>query len=318
MSDSPYDWSFRTDSVDIAVESWSRMLSDNHLSWSVDELFWPQESFEAGVRRRAVGDLTLVDCVCDPSTGTRGTREMATADDEYFVLLMALDGEEVVEQGTDNSLLTPGTAVFWDSTEPASFRVHQRLTKRSLLVPKAALADYGARGHLGAGKLLHVDQPAVRLLASHLDIVAETIDDMPLHAIATIRNATMELLCAAVMGGTVHSAQSPEAMIMQAQRFIDDHLRDPRLGPAMVADSIGVSVRTLHRIFSESGSGVAEIIRVRRLAGARDDILAGMPIATAARRWRYADASHFTRSFKQHYGMTPSDLVAASVQDASR
>lgn len=310
VSDSPYDWSFRTDSVDIAVESWSRMLSDNHLSWSVDELFWPTESFEAGVRRRALGDLTLVDCVCDPSTGSRGTREMATADDEYFVLLMALDGEEVVEQGADSSLLTPGTAVFWDSTEPASFRVNQRLTKRSLLVPKAALADYGARGRLGSGKRLRVDQPAVRLLASHLDIVAETIDDMPLNSIATVRNATMELLCAAVMGDAAHNARSPEAMVMQAQRFIEEHLRHPRLGPAMVADNIGVSVRTLHRIFSESGSGVAELIRIRRLASARDDILAGTPVTTAARRWRYADASHFTRSFKQHYGMTPTELLA--------
>lgn len=308
--DSPYDWSFRTDSADIAVESWGRMLSDNHLSWSVDELFWPQESFEAGVRRRALGDLTLVDCVCDPSSGSRGNREMASADDEYFVLLMALDGEEVVEQGQDTSLLTPGSAVFWDSTVPASFRVNQRLTKRSLLVPKAALADYGARGNLGSGKLLHVDQPAVRLLASHLNIVAETIDDMPLHSIATVRNATMELLCAAVMGAAAHNAQSPEAMIMQAQKFIDDHLRDRRLCPAMVAESIGVSVRTLHRIFSESGTGVAEFVRTRRLASARDDIIAGTPIASAARRWNYTDASHFTRAFKQRYGMTPTDLLA--------
>lgn len=100
-------------------------------------------------------------------------------------------------------------------------------------------------------------------------------------------------------------------MLMRAQSFIENHLRNPRLTPSAVAVEVGVSLRTLHRIFTESEVGVAELIRIRRLAAARDDILAGTPISHAARRWQFSDASHFTRSFKQHYGVPPRSFAAS-------
>ncbi|MFV0253732.1 MAG: helix-turn-helix domain-containing protein [Beutenbergiaceae bacterium] len=311
MRTQPYEWTFRTDSVDVASRSWERMLSENHLEWSLDELFWPEESFSAGVRRRALGDLILVDCACDPSTGHRGQGQVARTDGEYFVLLMTLAGREVVEQGPDQSQLRPGSAVVWDSERPARYRVQQRLRKRSLIVPKSALGELGTRGRLRPGSVLHAQQPAMRLLAGYLDTIAHTIDDLPLQSIAAVRNATLELLGAALHAAASDGARPAAAVLTQAQRYIDEHLRDPALSPAAVASAVGVSLRTLHRLFSGAEVGVAEHIRMRRLAVARDDILAGASITATARRMQFSDGSHFTRSFKQAYGHTPREAAAA-------
>lgn len=313
MRTDPCEWTFQTDSVDVASRSWERMLSENHLEWSLDELFWPEESFSAGVRRRALGDLVLVDCVCDPSSGHRGPGEVARTQGEYFVLLLTRSGREVVEQGMDESQLNAGSAVVWDSETPARYRVQERLSKRSLIVPKAALSELGTRGRLRPGSILHGEQPAMRLLAGYLDTIARTIDDLPLQSIAAVRNATLELLGAALLAADSDGARPMAAVLTQAQRYIDEHLRDPALSPAAVASAVGVSLRTLHRVFAGAEIGVAEHIRLRRLAAARDDILAGASITATARRMQFSDGSHFTRSFKQAYGLTPRQAAAEVV-----
>jgi AraC family transcriptional regulator, positive regulator of tynA and feaB len=91
-------------------------------------------------------------------------------------------------------------------------------------------------------------------------------------------------------------------------RYIDANLRDPKLTPSAVAEAAGVSLRTLQRAFESSDLSVAEIIRTRRLAVARDDILAGASIASVARRWQFSDPSHFSRSFKRHFGVAPGGI----------
>ncbi|HTF52408.1 MAG TPA: helix-turn-helix domain-containing protein, partial [Pseudonocardia sp.] len=68
----------------------------------------------------------------------------------------------------------------------------------------------------------------------------------------------------------------------------------------------------MNRVFNATGQTVHEVVRVRRLARARDEVAAGgTPIATIATRWGFADSSHFSRAFKAHYGSSPRDYREA-------
>lgn len=304
----PHDASFRTESITQAHEAWSRMLSATHLPWSITELMPdPATGFGASVRRRHLADLILVDCACDPSHGVRRGHEIAHTDDSYLVMLMTLRGREIVSQGGTQSLLEPGSVVVWDSETPAEFIVKDPLVKRSLLVPKSALAEVGARGELMTGSVLDATAPAVILLSGYLAALSRTIDDLPLGALPAARNATIELLAAALQA----PAQTPSttgATRATAEAFIERNLRENRLSAADVSKAIGVSVRSLHRAFEDSGDSVSSFIRLRRLSRARDDLASGLTISQVARRWHYTDPSHFSRSFKRHFGINPSDL----------
>ena len=307
----PDDWSFRTHTRAEAYDAWSRMLSTTHLPWSITELVQdPQTGFGASVRRRHLADLVLVDCSCDPNAGVRGSHEIAGTDGGYLVMLMTLRGREVVRQGESQAALAPGSVVVWDSETPAEFLVREPLVKRSLLVPKAALAEVGARGELMTGSVLDATAPAVTLLSGYLDALSATIDQLPLGALPAARNATIELLAAALQE-PVRVPQATAATRTVAEAYIDKHLRQQRLSAAEVSRAVGVSVRSLHRAFEDSGESVASFIRLRRLARARDDLLAGMSVGQVARRWHYTDPSHFSRSFKRHFGVNPSDLTPA-------
>lgn len=68
----------------------------------------------------------------------------------------------------------------------------------------------------------------------------------------------------------------------------------------------------MNRVFNATGQTVSEVVRVRRLARARDEVTDGSSsIATIATRWGFADGSHFSRAFKAHYGSSPRDYREA-------
>lgn len=311
------EWSFRVGDQRAARDSWSQMLSSTHLPWDITELESdPGRGFGASVRRRHLADLVLVDCSCDPCAGARRGYEIGRTDDEYLVMLMTLGGREVVVQGDRESQLTSGSIVAWDSAAPARFLVQEPLVKRSLFVPKSALSEVGARGELLTGSVLDGDAPAVILLRNYLDALARTIDDLPLSALPAARNATIELLVAALQAPAEAPGVSPLATRHAAERYIDRNLAEHQLSPVTVAAGLGISVRSLHRAFEDSGETVSGFIRLRRLARAHDDLLAGTPVSQVARRWRFADPSHFSRSFKRYYGHSPSELTFRA--DAAR
>lgn len=304
-------WSFRTCCPDQAHDSWGRMLSATHLEWNLTSLAdRGPAGFGAAVRRRRLGDLALVDCRCDPCAGVRRRSEIARTDGGFLVVLMTLRGSEVVAQGDGRSVLAPGSVVVWDSETPAEFLVRTPLVKRSLLVPKSALAEVGARGSLVTGSVLDADAPAVTLLARYLDALSDTLDGLPDAAVPAARNATIELLAAALQSPG-RPADGALATRAAAEAYIERQLRDPSLSPSTVAAGVGVSLRSLHRSFQDTPDSVSGVIRRRRLVRARDDLLAGESVGQVARRWQFADPSHFSRVFKRQFGLSPRDLVGA-------
>ena len=68
----------------------------------------------------------------------------------------------------------------------------------------------------------------------------------------------------------------------------------------------------MNRIFNATGQTVGEVIRVRRLARAREDLIdSDLSVSAIAHRWGFSDPSHFTRSFKAHYGASPREYRTA-------
>lgn len=260
------------------------------------------------LRRQWIDDLALVDCFCPPCVGSRG-RDLINAEDERMVVLVLVqEGRELVEQGDGRVELGAGDAIVWDTPNPIRFRVTEPLRKRSVLIPRAALEEYS--GHVWPTSGLRVDAsaPALRLLASYLSSLADALPGLSPSAMMAARNATLELLVGALRPGTpLDLGSAMPAMRDSMVRWIDQHLQGRDITPAAVAAAHSVSVRTVHRVFGARAETLGEIVRMRRLARARDDLLGSPdPIAVIAHRWGFSDASHLSRTFKEQFGMPPS------------
>jgi AraC-like DNA-binding protein len=105
--------------------------------------------------------------------------------------------------------------------------------------------------------------------------------------------------------------QEREAMVRRLRAYVDAHLWDRNLTPASVAAAQHISLRYLHRLFEGQDSTVGRWIQHRRLEEARRELArpgrGDITVAAVARRWGFASASHFSRSFRATYGMSPSD-----------
>ena len=70
----------------------------------------------------------------------------------------------------------------------------------------------------------------------------------------------------------------------------------------------------LYTTLSRSGVVLGERIRVRRPEGCRRELarsaVTGRPISSIAHAWGFGDATHFSRTFREAFGMSPSEWRA--------
>jgi AraC family transcriptional activator of tynA and feaB len=204
--------------------------------------------------------------------------------------------------------MTPGDVVAWDSTNRNRFTVREPLSKRNMLIPWPALDEVGGRMWMRDGIKLDRTGPATQLLTSYLDTLTQVLPRLDSAAISAARRAALVLLAGALRSDSdVSSAEIPRpALRASIERYIDRHLLDGPVTPTAIASAHWVSIRTVNRVFSATGQTVGEVVRTRRLTRARKDLThSDWPISDIAHRWGFSDTSHFSRSFKAHYGSSP-------------
>jgi AraC-like DNA-binding protein len=126
------------------------------------------------------------------------------------------------------------------------------------------------------------------------------------HLLDVLASAYMALLDDQVSGSAVMSARFSKVKL-----FIEDHLRNPELKPALVARRMGVSDRYLRMIFAVSDEPASAYILRRRLEECavqlRDPRWRHHSITSIAFSWGFNSAPHFARSFRAQFCCSPSD-----------
>ena len=101
------------------------------------------------------------------------------------------------------------------------------------------------------------------------------------------------------------------AQLTTIQAFIQQHLGDPGLSPAMIAAAHHISLRSLHQLFHDECLTVAGWIRQRRLECCRRDLsdpaLAPRPVAAIAAKWGFSSPGDFSRAFRAVHGLPPAE-----------
>ncbi|MFD6186011.1 helix-turn-helix domain-containing protein [Streptomyces goshikiensis] len=97
-------------------------------------------------------------------------------------------------------------------------------------------------------------------------------------------------------------------LMARIRAHISQHLSDPGLSPRSIAAAHHISVRHLHWLFSREATTVGTWIRERRLEQAARELARpghGKTISCIAHRWGFISANHFSRVFRQRYGVSP-------------
>ncbi|MBB6096504.1 AraC-like DNA-binding protein [Povalibacter uvarum] len=152
-----------------------------------------------------------------------------------------------------------------------------------------------------------------RIFASMVDQMFAIAHELDEHATDSLADALPYMLVTALDGADAASLECSSRLTLlhrhRIQQFAKEHLRDPRLDAKMIAEGVSLSIRRVYELFNPSSASLMKWVWHERLERCRRDLgtsaLRARPIGAIAFAWGFSDICHFSRTFKQRYGMTP-------------
>lgn len=287
----------------------------------IDDVFCPMHcapegsaaQFDARLDAAELGDLRLARISTSPVAVTRRPRDIARIKDPPYLLKFQLRGEARWSQRGREVHLRPGDFVIASTAEPYRLDVFTPHEMLVLAVPVPIMRRLTVDPGQFIGRRMPAEDAACGLLSSFVAQAARRLPQLPEPMAERVQANVLDLL-----GGVLeaHSGtradRSMEAQRRRMKRFIARNLRLRHLGPEMIAATFGVSTRYVHKCFAAEEHTVVRYIRNERLQACRraliDPVCAGMSITDIALQWGFYDLPHMTRSFREAYGLTPTEF----------
>ncbi|QYD68314.1 helix-turn-helix domain-containing protein [Paraburkholderia edwinii] len=288
-------------------------LRASNVSWDVSRK--RADPLSVGILPRDAGTAKLMSIWGEPVTARRGPLELARDDNAYIGILYQRVGCTVYEFGKQQVDVRAGDIAIWHSAHSAQFAMPEPFRKLCMLVPVSEFElDLPNAASLD-GLRIDAASHSGTLLGSWLTALADQVMTQRHAPLVSSVDTTLGVLAATI---TAHvrkpNATRAQDLLLRVMRYIDGRLDDPTLTPAMIAQHFGISVRYLHRIFSERQLTVSGWRRARRLAKCRAELAdsgSRRTITEIALSWGFSDVAHFSRLFKSAFGMSPNTFRRA-------
>lgn len=312
---------FRSDDLPVEqrFDTWRELSSKAVLRTLIDSD--RATDFRATLRAAGLGPVQVSAMTYQSMRSRRTPRLVRAADPELYQLALTRGGRQSMTWRDHQLILGDGELFFYDTSVPftAEIRAGQAAASSVMVQVPRELLPMG-RDQVAdlLGTRVPASDPIGLLLRQFIDAIAHPAPAgaAPYTAADAGRlGLVLADLLTALLGRQRELAGAPlgrinkDTQLACVQAYIERRLGDLDLTPVAVAEAHHISLRSLHRLFEEQGTGVAGWIRARRLERCHHDLtdpaLAGRPIHTIAARWGFPRPADFSRAFRSAYGLTP-------------
>jgi AraC-like DNA-binding protein len=243
---------------------------------------------------------------------------IAESVEECLFVKLVKAGSMIIEQGGHIQRFQAGKIVLVDSTklyrqhfaeytQLIALRIPKstlnergfRLDLRGLVEPDVATPDVGAVGDLIFSMARQAGATSTRMRRRQGEHLLDLIDTLVDDPSALLR------------------ARSGDATLFRAKRFIAQNLRNADLTATLIASEVSASEAHLNRLFRTEGVSLMRYVWSCRLELALR-LLKGctgsqVQIQEIAYRCGFSTSAHFSRAFKNRYGISPRDAITANL-----
>ncbi|MDN3358986.1 helix-turn-helix domain-containing protein [Actinomadura sp. DC4] len=226
---------------------------------------------------------------------------------------LQVSGSSMVVQGEREAMLRPGDIALYDTTLPYTLvndsGIHQhffRIAQNDLALPADALTELTALRLSRSDPVLDLASTYLQRMADHLMAANDCLA-------TDLSEPTIELIRAAIMTRLPDPRLAREplngTLELRIMEYVRAHLAEHDLSATRIASEHHISVRHLYAILARAGISLGDWIREQRLEECRKELTKPgareTPIFSTAQRWGFVNAGHFSRVFKEAYGMSP-------------
>lgn len=153
------------------------------------------------------------------------------------------------------------------------------------------------------------------IVARTLHAAAASIDTLSDAEWEAVAQSTAELLLTLMVERTTAGADTPSGKAALLQRIyasIERGIQNEDISVAEIAQAEGISERYVQKLFESTGENFSHYVRERRLQRAWHDLSnpaeTAVPISDIAYRYGFSDSAHFSRLFRERFGMPPREF----------
>ena len=275
-----------------------------------------EQPFIGTVSTGNLGTVRIATSSSLPQQITRTRRLIRQDEREYLMVGVQSAGHALVQQHDRTARVGRGGLVFWDTRHPYDILFPTDWRMSVFQFPRYSFGF--TEDFIGRMTAVNVggDRGIGRVVSSFMTSINDATDAGDLAEVAPLHNSAVDLLSAAIRTELADQAAASDGLLECVLAYIRQNLADPNLCASQIAAEHNVSVRTLHRLFSATGQGVAEHIRNLRLERIKTELAdptsRRYTISALARKWGFLDPSTFSRAFKDAYGITAREWAACA------
>ena len=302
-----------------AFEYWNDMVCDEfvQLECTTDR----RDDFFGTIRGCHLDQMQISEVNSDPQHVYRSRRQIAKSSVSEFLLSLQLDEVGFVNQDGRIAELHPGDFALYDSTRPYELHFNQPFRQIVLQIPYDPLAERFINPQQITATKISARTGVGALTSQFIRSVATRIDSLSPQDRRVITEHVIELV--ALSMGSMSSlkeangqSSSRTAMLERLKQYIEINIRDPKLGPRLMAEQHGISQRYQRMLFASTGTTISRYIMDRRLALCCEALasaaMAEYSVTEIAFSFGFNDAAHFSRKFREAYGMSPTQYRASN------
>ncbi|MEE7451203.1 AraC family transcriptional regulator [Methylobacterium radiotolerans] len=271
-------------------------------------------AFTGTLEAAEVGPL-LITRVTQSAVTTVATPDTIRRHGKHETLNVAftLQGRVFSAQDDRTAIQNPGDIVVMDR-RPATMASDVDTQTLFVEVPRESLERALGSTRRFTALTIGADQPGTSMVTAFFQQLIRNAGRLTPDMANRMASVGVDLIVASIAERLAHETPKNIQSVLIFQRalaHIEAHLGDVNLDPARLAAAVGVSLRHLQALFREQDRNIADWIWRRRLEIAAqrlaDPGFAHLAVGELAYSCGFCTQSHFSRRFKETYGISPSE-----------
>jgi AraC-like DNA-binding protein len=271
------------------------------------------DAFRGAVAQAMIGPVSCTRVDSCRQRVLRTPSRIARASEDYVLVSLETEGRGGVVQDGREAIAHPGEFVLYDTTRPYELVFDNEFSLTVFQVPRALLQQRVGSFNQLTATTFGRKHPLERLVFDFLLNISRVIDQLDAEVSDRLSGQALDLIAMALNARLQHAPINQSvhrsALLYRLKSYIQAHLRNPELGLTDVAASLGISARYANYLMAGEQTSFRRYLLAQRLEHCSRDLREATQshrhVGEIAFAWGFNDLGHFSRTFKERYGVSP-------------